>query len=64
MYIDHCPMKCIACNHTWTQECLQDVAIPIWTAHIKTIHCPKCNAPWKKLAFVIQPEPPKPTSEE
>lgn len=51
MWIDHTPLLCDFCHHEWEGEILQSVAVTAWVAHVKSIHCPKCGANWKRIRF-------------
>lgn len=65
MYVSLAPMVCLACDHKWMQETLQQVLIPVWIAHTKTLHCPHCGAGWKKLAWrAIEPDGTQPENKE
>jgi hypothetical protein len=46
------PLHCSKCDHLWTGETLAHVAIDVWLAHIKSIHCPNCAVGWRKIGFV------------
>jgi len=46
------PMICHKCKHEFEAEIVVGVAIEVFTAHLKTIYCPKCHSNWKKLAFL------------
>lgn len=52
MYVESQPCLCRVCHAHFNLEVLQDVLIKVWAAQIKSLHCPKCGAGWKKLSFV------------
>lgn len=46
----HLPMTC-KCGHVFLAETLTHVAIDVWVAHMRSLHCPECGAGYKSLSF-------------
>jgi len=59
IWVDHQPVRC-DCGHEWMADMLQNVAIKVWIAHIKSLRCPQCGDGWRAISFVLQPpgDPP------
>ena len=50
-------LRCIACEHEWRERLIYNVAISVWAAHVKNLHCPSCGANWRRLAFKAEASP-------
>lgn len=61
MRIERHPMHCLACNHKWMGEMLQEVPAKVWIASIKALHCPNCGKGWRKIALWIEAFEGKPS---
>ena len=51
------PLRCMECEHRWSEKIIANVPVRAWTAHVKSLHCPSCGAVWNRLAFQRQEEP-------
>lgn len=56
MHIAHPSMRCLACQHLWRAEVVNDAQAKLVIASWKAIRCPSCRAAWHKLAFVTEPD--------
>lgn len=45
-------LRCSKCEHTWREKIIYGVPIAVWSAHVKSLRCPKCGADWHLLCFI------------
>ncbi len=61
MRIEDTMVHCIACKTEWIAQTIIDAPTEIWVTSVRALHCPKCGAGSKKIAFgrgdVPDPEP-------
>lgn len=43
-------MRC-KCGHAWIVHLLTNVALNVWTTHVKSISCQKCGDGYKSLSM-------------
>jgi hypothetical protein len=48
------PLWCRFCGHLWRENVLYNVAVKVWTLHVRTIRCPECSAGYKLLSFLTE----------
>lgn len=46
------PLYCRKCRFLWTGYLLTNVAVEVWVAHARAMHCPDCGADWDQLSLV------------
>jgi len=56
MHIADAPLRCLACQHCWVGETVNDAPLQVVLGSWKAMRCPVCNAGWRKLAFRTEPE--------
>jgi len=54
IWVDHQLIRCCDCGHEWMADMLQNVAIKVWIAHIKSLRCPKCGAGWRSIMLTAR----------
>jgi hypothetical protein len=48
------PVRCLKCEHEWTETTLTGVRVSVWIKHVRTLVCPECGASWRKIALRVR----------
>lgn len=54
VYVTPFQLVCRKCQHHWRENMLQMVTFDTYMAHMRSIHCPACDANYEHLSFVLE----------
>jgi hypothetical protein len=55
MILQNTPFLCLACHHRWMHDLVMDAPAMVVIASMRAIHCPQCEAGWKRIAIATEP---------
>jgi hypothetical protein len=55
MILQNIPFLCLACHHRWMHDLVMDAPAKVVIASMCAIHCPQCEAGWKRIAIANEP---------
>jgi hypothetical protein len=55
MHIHRQSLQCLRCEQRFSADVVNDAPSRVVIASWRSLHCPNCNAGWRRLAFLAQP---------